>query len=70
MGGHGGPPPGGAPSNANDAPSGTSSNGKSSSNSNTDPADANGGGTVSAAEKQAYDVKHPKAAESSQTKAG
>jgi hypothetical protein len=62
-GGHGGPPPaGGARGASGDDASSSSS---SSSSSSTDPADANGDGTVTAVEQMAYDIKHPEKAEAS-----
>jgi hypothetical protein len=58
MHGHGGPPPGGG---GGGGPSGGAS--EKSTSLSKDPADANGDGTVSALEKLAYDLKHPKATE-------
>lgn len=62
--GRGGPPPGGGARGAGGAGAAGGSGGSSSS-SNTEPADADGDGTVTSAEQLAYDLKHPEEAEES-----
>jgi EF hand len=60
----GGAPPGGAPPGGGGAPPGGAASSKSQASEEADPADTNGDGNVSAAEKLIYELSHPNVSDS------